>query len=118
MNSKHDGGTGMNRCPARYRGLSPAQECQLRNFRPGSEGAEKPGGLPAIKSEAAGQRRSIERVRSDTVAMVRSGTVTQSRLVQTMGGMERGRAILADMVASGELAIVRQGAKQFYRVPA
>ena len=48
---------GMNKCPDKYRGLTPARECRLRSIRLGVE--ETPGRLPMSADE---KRVALDRI--------------------------------------------------------
>jgi hypothetical protein len=87
-----------NRCPERYRNLSPAEECRLRGLRLGTD--ERPGALPRMESAAAVAAK-LEHRRATVLGHMRNGIKTARGLRTAINGGGWIVAVLTDLIADG-----------------
>jgi len=74
----------MNKCPDKYRGLTPARECRLRSVRLGVE--ETPGRLPMSPDEKRGKQTLETNTRGQQImAALRKRPMRGSEIYKILG---------------------------------
>jgi hypothetical protein len=102
--------TPQNRCPDRYRNLTPAQECRLRGARLGT--VERPGALPHMPHIGVG-KYSDEKLRAMIIEACPAG---RAHLMSIAGDTMRVHNMLQKLVEDGALTARRESRRLLYRV--